>query len=210
MTPRQRAVLYPLAMALTIFGLYYGGLRSMAISVSPGTAMPLSDPSNIDVDGHGLIYIGLMEYERVQVYDRRGHFIRGFQVGSAGGIFLVHAKPGNHVEVLTARAGHLLYDTAGRLLSSRPGDPAGSEFMGRAGDQLSARDVDGAVYSIETTLPFLYRVSRTDGHGKRDTIISMTLGQWLISPRPAFLCMALGLGAMSADLWPSLVVARRR
>lgn len=115
-----------------------------------GERYSLEGANGIAVDREGRIYCGLPRYQRVQVYDRDGRFLRSFPVAAAEGGFRLGITREGLLEVATAR-NRMLYtfDARGRLLSSSA-DPSAFARLGEGGQW-------------ETTDPLGGRIAYADG-----------------------------------------------
>lgn len=78
---------------------------------------PVLWPEATAVDSSGNSILGLASSGRVQVYDRDGHFLRGWFVDASGGVFKLQVTASDHIEVFTARGrSRLIYNLQGTLL----------------------------------------------------------------------------------------------
>jgi hypothetical protein len=79
---------------------------------------PIGFASDVTRTPEGNLVVPLQAANRVQIYDSQRHFIRGWQIEAAGGIFMARALPDHTIEVNTSRTHkHLIYDQKGNILS---------------------------------------------------------------------------------------------
>src|ERR1700674_3351808 len=80
---------------------------------------PAGYVSGVKTTGDGIYVVPLVAEGRIQLYDSRWHFLRGWNVDARGGDFKVNTLPDAQIEVLTARGEHqYTFNENGDLLST--------------------------------------------------------------------------------------------
>jgi len=155
---------------------------------------PISIPGGIAVDEHGRIYIAIQGYSRIQVYDKKGNFLKGWFVNTTG-IFDIWLGDDSFLHAVLARASsHDVFDLNGRLLKSAEVTSNEEEYrlFEKAGG-LNEQDVFGNTYSIQSSEWFPKIVKRTPT-GKEFVLIKDPFHFWLIkSPQPIWIVGLVGL-----------------
>lgn len=83
--------------------------------------LPLSSPTNAVVNSTGDVFCGSEFFQRVQVYDRSGNFLRAWQAPSGGGTFVLELTPQDEIVVVAAREAETrIFDARGTLLRTLP------------------------------------------------------------------------------------------
>jgi hypothetical protein len=158
---------------------------------------PLEALKGIAVDNHGQIYCGVHHYSRLQVYDEKGRFVRGwFCPISYKGTYNIETDEDDRVRIALFSQGvytEYLYDPNSLLISEK--DIESSEYdkeFGVFGD-FTARDDMGNEYILKN--PVIYpRVIKIDTYGNKSVLISNSFDQWItIYPFPGFVCFAISL-----------------
>jgi len=87
----------------------------------PRFPFPLADAQGVVVDSQGHVFVGIGFFSGVQVYDKRGNFLRRFRVESKGGAFQMQLGPADALEILPYRTQGrvLLYRQDGTLLGEK-------------------------------------------------------------------------------------------
>jgi hypothetical protein len=100
-----------------------GGFFAAVLSAMGVIKLPLSREwpagyvSGVITTEHDDYIVPLVPSGRVQIYDARWHFIRGWNVDAAGGDFKVEYSPDGLIEVFTARGSHhYSFTEEGRLI----------------------------------------------------------------------------------------------
>ena len=155
---------------------------------------PISIPGGIAVDEHGRIYIAIQGYSRIQVYDKKGNFLKGWFVNTTG-IFDIWLGDDSLLHAVLARASsHDVFDLNGRLLKSTKVTSNEEEhrLFEKAGG-LKEQDAFGNTYSIQSSEWFPKVVKRTLS-GKEFVLIKDPFYYWLVkSPQPIWVVGLAGL-----------------
>jgi hypothetical protein len=107
------------ALALIGWLGFFANLAPQIGFVNTATEWPLGHADQVLVLPSGLRAATHFASGRIQLYDERWQFVRGWQVRASGGVFRVRLTPEGALEVLTARQRRrLIYSTEGALLSS--------------------------------------------------------------------------------------------
>jgi hypothetical protein len=169
---------------------------------SQSTELPLGELRSIAVDSHGHIYCGLEFYGRVQVYDRDGHFLRGWFIDGHGKPFRMRMNARDELEVLSVGSRSLLvYGNDGVKVSEKPLGTDDYVALYEEFDKLrdeQYRGPQGEVYAIHPGPrppllfnPFGHRggirpsVVRVDAPNESVTIITPWIKWFWMGPEPA-------------------------
>lgn len=91
---------------------------------------PVLWPEATAEDASGNSILGLASSGRVQVYDSRGRFLRGWFVEASGGVFRLQVTSSQQLEVFTARGRRrLVYSLQGALLEKDTYAPASYDVV---------------------------------------------------------------------------------
>jgi hypothetical protein len=96
------------------------------LSFLPGSVeWPVLWPETTARDSSGNSIVGLASAGRIQVYDPRGRFLRGWFVDASGGVFKLQVTSSDQIEALTARAQRrFVFSLQGSLLEESTYAPA--------------------------------------------------------------------------------------
>src|SRR5262249_4736697 len=117
--PRRRAAFW-LAGALGTYGLFAFFAQMLAASgalwfVPQSFEWPVGSADQV-VSTPSQMIVPVVPSGRVQLYDTRAHFVRGWFVEASGGDFKPSATPEGKVEIFTARRKlRLVYSSQGEL-----------------------------------------------------------------------------------------------
>jgi len=169
-------------------GLFGGTFASFGwLSFIPTSVeFPLGDLSGIAVDSSGHIYCGAQFYSRIQEYDPNGHFVAGWFIDCAGGVFRMRINARDELEVATARKGMLYrFAPGGQLIEKKSNRYRAFAEFGSAGESHCVGP-DESSYDIE--VPRLSSVVvKTAASGGSREIVSVPLHKWLLmGPFPAW------------------------
>ena len=153
--------------------------------------LPLGDLDSIGLDGQGNVYCAALGYNRIQVYDSHGEFLRSIHVPLKPYYFSIDSQGNLHVWIGSV---YRQYSQTGELvrnakISAPPeaaleGSPAAKEVV----------DQQGNIYTIDTHLFVSERVLKTDPSGKTEVLVSqpwyLVMAKW---PNPSFLYVGIGL-----------------
>ncbi len=113
--------------------------------------IPLGDINGFVVDKDDNIYIGCAFYERVQVYNKEGEFIKNWPIEAYGGMFYMSKTEKDEILITTARGDdQVLYDKNGKILSKKNIDH--QTFMESENDWRTFTSDKGVEYEIKGSL----------------------------------------------------------
>jgi hypothetical protein len=79
--------------------------------------IPLGDITGFVVDSQGNIYFGSGFYQRIQVYNKKGQFIRNWNVEAFGGTYSINITEKDNILINLARSDEqIIYDKNGNIL----------------------------------------------------------------------------------------------
>jgi hypothetical protein len=128
-------VLHVLFGAVSLYGCI--GFFGQAAAATGGLSFlpssfewPVLWPGATAEDASGNSILGLASSGRVQVYDSRGRFLRGWFVEASGGVFKLQVTPSQQLEVFTARGQRrLVYSLQGAILEKGTFAPASYDVV---------------------------------------------------------------------------------
>ena len=156
--------------------------------------MPPGAIGDIEVDDQGRIYLLLQMSGRVQVYDRKGGFLQGWQIESRGGTMKMELGQDDRLTVVARRVyRRYVYSPSGQLLDSEEID---GNVIQRFGDghPLEEPLPEGGTYEVRWR--WLYPTVVKDVPGSKESIVFVTpFHLWLfMAPFPALLWGLSGIG----------------
>jgi hypothetical protein len=179
-----------LLFSLGAIGFLGGAVVALAGSGLPlgSVEFPLGDVQDIAVDRKGDILMALGFYGRIQVYDSRGHFQRGWSAEARGGGFTVFLRGPDTVASYAVRRGStLLFDLAGMPLGESAEYPSVEHRTGAR----STGAPDGSTLSVRRR--FLWPTLVREKDGITSTLVT---GPWywrpVTGPVPTWLLMVAG------------------
>jgi len=86
--------------------------------------IPLGDIKGFVIDSKNNIYFGSGFYERVQVYNQDGEFIKNWKVDSHGGTYIIDIAENDNILITTARGDEQIeYDQNGNVIKRKDVNP---------------------------------------------------------------------------------------
>jgi len=176
------------------FALFLLGAAGWFGGFSPTSAedkeLALGDVGGISIDSKKNIYLALHFYGRVQVYDSKGRFIKGWAINASGGNFRIRNNLNDDLEIATARNDmYYIYSLEKGLIKSIH-DPKRFDEFGIEHEK-STRDGDGNTYRIRGWL--FPRIEKISASGIKNKLITVPLKKWvLMGPFPAWFFGAAG------------------
>lgn len=156
--------------------------------VSSHVRFPLAYAQGITVDNRGRIYCLSRVYNRLQVFDSEGSFLRGWFVDIPHSSYRVTTDAsGEYVRVAIEKGGvNLFYDPNGGLVRKDIGTGTDFHYEFRTTRHPRARDVSGNSYEIRHS--FLHpKIIKTTPDGEEIVLVSDPFGLWLATmPLPGF------------------------
>lgn len=87
---------------------------------SNNVEIPLGDIKGFVVDSENNIYFGSGFYERIQVYNKKGEFLKNWNVESFGGTYIIDITKDDKIMITTARGDEeIIYDKNGKVVSRK-------------------------------------------------------------------------------------------
>jgi hypothetical protein len=134
---------------LVIIG--FVGFLSGSYFYGENVEIPLGDINGFVVDKDHNIYIGCAFYERVQVYNNEGEFIKNWPIEAYGGMFYMSKTEKDEILITTARGDdQTLYNKNGKILSKKNIDH--QTFMESENDWKTFTTDNGIEYIIKGSL----------------------------------------------------------
>jgi hypothetical protein len=138
-------------ISIILIGIGFIGFLSGSSFYSTKTEIPLGDINGFVVDKDRNIYIGCGFYERIQVYNKNGEFIKNWPIEIYGGMFYMNKTENDEILITTARGDNqILYDKDGKVLSEKNIDH--QTFMDSENDWRTFTDDSGIKYEIKGNL----------------------------------------------------------
>ena len=134
---------------LVIIGMV--GFWSGSYFYDENTEIPLGDIKGFVVDKENNIYVGSGFYQRVQVYNENGDFIKNWDIEALGGTFTVNLTDSEEILITTARGDEQIwFDKNGKILSRKKIDNETYEESER--DWRTFTTPENVKYEIKGTL----------------------------------------------------------
>jgi hypothetical protein len=134
---------------LVIIGMV--GFWSGSYFFDYNTEIPLGDINGFVVDKENNIYVGSGFYQRVQVYNENGEFIKNWDIDAHGGTFTVNLTDNEEILITTARGDEQIwFDKNGRILSRKKINSETYEASER--DWRTFNTAEDVKYEIKGTL----------------------------------------------------------
>jgi hypothetical protein len=134
---------------LVIIG--FVGFLSGSYFYGENVEIPLGDINGFVVDKDDNIYVGCAFYERVQVYNKEGKFIKNWPIEAYGGMFYMSKSEKDEILITTARGDdQILYNKNGKKLSEKNIDH--QTFMESENDWRTFTADNGIEYEIKGSL----------------------------------------------------------
>ena len=144
--------------------MYSTGGVSLASSV---VRFPLADSGPVAIDSKGRIYCSSGRYDRLQVYDRKGHFVRGwfFFGGDYHDSITIDHNDLIYVQKKIGE-GYTVFDVNGNMLNE------GEHWPPEQARNNPALDSEGSVYKSPAHWMYSDEVVKISPTGKKSVIIS--------------------------------------
>jgi len=156
---------------------------------------PLGDPKGIAIDSKGTIYLAIQDYDRIQAYNTKGVFIKGWFLKTGGGYFDIWIEDDNLLHAVTVRPNkHNIFNLNGKLLK-QTSIPSFNEYkllLKQAGG-LREQGKDGNDYLIRNVV-WYSRVLKIIPDNSNSILIKDPYYLWMArAPIPALLYLAIGI-----------------
>lgn len=195
--PRRR-IISIVASVLLLIGAsgFLLGFAASAIEhrfISDSIELPLSHVRSMTVDRQGNVYLGLEFYSRIQMYDDRGKFLRGWFLPAGSGSLDLRMNDDQQLQVHAARGSRIVvYDARGTLVKEYNVSPTFHLKPPRAGHD-GRIDLQGNSYALRGGW-WYPRIIKTTPAGDSSTIINTPwyLLPWM-GPLPTWLFVMAGI-----------------
>ena len=133
---RKRKIFYVVGLIFIFFG--FTGFLSAGFSaldmlkwIPRSIELPLAGIDGIDVNKEGNLFVACKHYNRIQVYNPKGDFVRGWSLDDTGGIYLkIRINDNDKVEVAALRGRKIdTFDENGKLLKTKKYDEDDTDFF---------------------------------------------------------------------------------
>jgi hypothetical protein len=154
--------------------------------ISEKFRFPLTKIEKISVNKSGYIFALSRVFNRLQVFDKEGEFIRGWFVQIQDPSYDLYTDEGDHIVLATEQPPKIItYNVAGQiLLEKRIGNE--DEFNKNA--HSTKRDALGNTFKASPEIS-PNKIIKTSRNGKQQVIVRDTWGLWLYNPtRSLFFC----------------------
>jgi hypothetical protein len=132
---RRKKIFLVVGMIFILFGVtgfFSAGFSELdMLRWIPGNIeLPLAGIDGIDVNREGNLFVASSIYCRIQVYNPKGDFVRGWSLNNTGAILKIRINDKNKVEVAALR-GHKMdvFDENGKLIKTRKFDEDDRDFF---------------------------------------------------------------------------------
>jgi hypothetical protein len=160
--------------------------------VSSKARFPLSDIRAVAVDSKGLIYCLSRNYNRLQVFDPAGKFLRGWYVNIPMGKYYCLVVDENDNLIVASKDGgeKIFFNSSGKLLRKDKISDYDQEF----GLEMPTEVKDKLGNSYEPYPPVQsVRIIKTSSSGEKTVLIQDPFNLWLLKAFPGiFLLVVLG------------------
>lgn len=177
---------------MALFGIlcFLGGnLLCLWGDILPETMIfPMGYADGVVKNEGGLLFVALQSYNRIQIYDASGKFIKSKYIDASGGIFKIELDEDGCVNVYTSRKNkHYKLDEKGNIVLNE-------DYTGQYEHHDTYYiDEEGSKYYV--SCKYLYpRVIKEDNLGSKHIIIKQPVYLWVLgAPLPSFLIGVIGI-----------------
>ncbi len=166
--------LFSIGLGLVSFS--FGILCSSGILQIGSFEFPLGDPSSIIVNRNGEMFCSLQFYQRIQVYDKYGKFLRSWQISDAN-YFILGITENNEIIVQTNSEEQYIFNSMGKLQSQALLEERNPEII-YAGN--SCFDSEGNLYEICNHLIYPH-ITKLTPKDEKTIFVQMSLYYLLIT-----------------------------
>lgn len=169
-------------ISVFVFGLICHPISGWLNVTMPSSAIrfPLSDLQGVTVDEIGNTYCLSRFYNRLQMFDSKGQFIKGWFVDLPGGDYRIRSETEGEVSVFSKNTRtKMVYGVNGLLLSKVKfkSDEFNHLYPGKNGPLI-----DGLGNSYEIESPFFWiKVVRTSNKGDQSIVVKDPIGLWIVA-----------------------------
>lgn len=180
---------------ITFFSLFASGFIFGFIPASAGSyifpeklELPLGNTDGMAVDGHGHIYLTVPFYQRIQVYDSNGDFLKGLHVDTHGGAFYIWIENELLHVAISRTDKHIAMDLNGQILEDFEVESFKKwESLWKKASVNRYKDESGNVYQFQDS-KWSPKVTKTEPSGNSTALISNPFHRWFLkAPFPAWM-----------------------
>ena len=151
-----------------IVGFFGGVLSSLGVLrwIPENIEFPLAHVGDIDVNENGNLFVLSRFYGRIQVYDQKGDFVRGWFYYAPSGEVSMKVNDSNDIEV--AAFGHdeiYIFDEMGKMLSSKKYEEIDSWYPSEDNTKHLFNEPTGMKYDVEGLV--FPRIIQTGPNGEK-------------------------------------------
>lgn len=174
-----------------LIGLTCECLSAVGITLtSSHIRLPLSNLSGFDVDQNGYTYCYSGTYHRLQIFDNKGLFLRGWFVKAAR-VGEIQVDESGHIHFVDVSDKQFVFDIKGNILEESEEDGIYRRSYELAREKV-AQDDDGNVYKLHITM-LNTRILKVDPFGVESSIITDPFYLWPFRIFfPTFLFIGIG------------------
>ncbi len=110
---------------------------------------PLGEVSSMTTDARGCIWVYSTDLSRLQIFDQKGDFLRGWFVSSASPNPLtseMYVDPNGHIHLILISDDHYIFDAAGNLLNHSKEEGLWKKFDNKDSSYAQYTDDKGNTY----------------------------------------------------------------
>jgi hypothetical protein len=150
--------------------------------------IPLGEIKGIIVDSNKNIYVGCGFYDRIQVYDKDGKFIRNWKIPAYKGDFTINFSKDRNISIVTLKNDkEIVYSKTGEVLNTKSFNS--ENYISTKRNLNSFKTNDNKFYEIKGN--FLFRKIIVN---KEKTLVNQNIWLQLINgPKNNFLLIVLGI-----------------
>jgi hypothetical protein len=182
----EKASFFPgiLWMSAFLFGClcWFGSICFNFNIANSWIKFPLSAPEVVLVDNSGDIYCLSKFYNRLQVYDKNGNFLKGWFIDLPAGSFKILEDTDNNIRVVSANNSFIsVFDKNGYFLRKSQRPDFDEKFYAN-----EVKDSFGYFYKIRN--PFFYpQIIKISNSGEISVVTGQSFGHWMVTmPVPGF------------------------
>jgi hypothetical protein len=168
---RKKKILLLVSSIFVLFGItgFFGGvLSSLGVLkwIPQNIEFPLAHIGDIDVNRDGKLFLVSRFYSRIQVYDQKGDFLRGWFFYAPSGKVQMKINDQNEIEVAAFSLGKIyLFNENGKLLKTNRHDNMYSWYPSKDENKHLFNELTGLEYDVEGLV--FPRIIQTGPEGKK-------------------------------------------
>jgi hypothetical protein len=179
--------------AFVFWGAWFSSGFLNLTPAASNVEFPLSYLFAVTVDSKQQVYCAIRMYERIQVYDKDGHFLKSWAspipwTGHAKATRLI-VDENDNIHMIRSGVVRYIYDPNGQLISRETLSLEDYKEISQQVDRLSVEQ-DGILYRGSSGL--FPKITMTTPNGEDSVVVSEPLLLWLLkAPFPAFVLFIL-------------------